>query len=162
MRARSGQGAKAPRRLVLDGFVDLAPSARAAARANDANGPADLSNMSIDVVMLPALGPKLRAMREELVELKRSKADIAALDSTAARTSDLAQSLKLSDNYVQNLLPEMQAADEELKRLCEAAEARLGVVEEDVGSALPAQKELADGIQQVRASPAAERARGEF
>ena len=43
-----------------------------------------------------------------------------------------------------------------------AAEARLGVVEEDVGSALPAQKELADGIQQVCASPTAERARGEF
>ena len=114
----------------------------------------DSSNPPAVTKLVAPIAPKFRELREQIANLQLQKADRTVLADTEARTSTLARDLRQADQYLHDMLPELQNADEELRRMCAEAEERAvradSVAKEGVGAAHQMESSLTELMDRER------------
>ena len=142
------------RKVSHDDFVRLVGDGDVPQQNEPGAGQADNSNLPAITKLVAPIAPKFRELREQIANLQLQKADRTVLADTEARTSTLARDLKQADQYLHDMLPELQNADEELRRLCAEAEERAvradSVAKEGVGAAHQMESSLTELMDRER------------
>ena len=93
---------------------------------------------------------KFSRLGSQIAELETKKADRSSIETATGRLNMLAKDISETGDYMHNVLPELQSADEDLRKLCADAEMRATHAEEQVGGASGATKKLTESMNELK------------